>query len=160
MYPGFRYPHWAGLRGCTNPYGVAAPCVFSKQSLPPCHCDLRKLQSNHRRHPFYQRYGANLPNSLGRNVPPRLRLLTQGTCVGSRYGPLPPFSRAPGVGRLTPSRLHPLLSITDLRGLQRLDTLAKVPGLSRGVGCLNGSGQRCGNINPLPFSPASSYERG
>ncbi len=59
--------------------------------------------THHRRHPFYRRYGASLPNSLGRGYPSRLSLLGQGTVFSSRYGrpgSIPaPFSRAPGLGR-------------------------------------------------------------
>ena len=36
----FTYRHWAGIRGSTQPCGLAAPYVFIKQSDPPCHCDL------------------------------------------------------------------------------------------------------------------------
>src|SRR5439155_2433848 len=35
----FRYQHWAGFSGHTNPFGLAATYVFSKQSELPCHCD-------------------------------------------------------------------------------------------------------------------------
>ena len=41
MCPGFRYRHWPGFSGRTHPSGLAATYVFSKQSGPPCHCDLR-----------------------------------------------------------------------------------------------------------------------
>ena len=56
-----------------------------------CSSTLRlKAKSDLRdRHPFYQRYGANLPNSLARSCPRRLRLLTQGTSVRSGYGHRP-----------------------------------------------------------------------
>ena len=64
--------------------------VNSRSPLVTATCGLLN-----RRHPFYRRYGANLPISLGRNVPPRLRLLTQGTCVGSRYGPTAPLFTGP-----------------------------------------------------------------
>ncbi len=35
LYPGFRYPHWAGVTGYAHPYGLAAGYVFVKQSGPP-----------------------------------------------------------------------------------------------------------------------------
>jgi len=41
LEPAFTHRHWAGLRDRTHPFGLAVPCVFVKQSLPPCHCDLR-----------------------------------------------------------------------------------------------------------------------
>ena len=40
LYEDFRYPHWAGFGGNTHPYGLAASCVFIKQSESPSHCDL------------------------------------------------------------------------------------------------------------------------
>ncbi len=40
LYRAFRYPHWAGFNGNTHPYGLAAACVFIKQSESPSHCDL------------------------------------------------------------------------------------------------------------------------
>ena len=41
LKPGFTHRHWAGLRGCTQRFRLAAPYVFVKQSPPPCHCDPR-----------------------------------------------------------------------------------------------------------------------
>ena len=150
MEPGFTNPGWADLRGCTKPFGLAAPYVFIKQSPSPCHCDLRPLPTppayagvmvQGLRHPFYRRYGANLPISLGRGIPHRLSLLSQGTCVGSRYGhrgSFPSgFSRAPGIGRTphtrSPSPFHPLLLITRLRGLTGLACVGLPQGVTRGA---------------------------
>ena len=45
-----------------------------------------------------------MPNSLDQNVPPRLGLLSQGTCVGSGYGP--------SVLLFTGSRIRPAYTIT------------------------------------------------
>ena len=65
LNPGFRDRHWPGFRSCTHPFGLAAPYVFIKQPGPPCHCDLRSQpRGQDRRHPFFRRYGANLPSSL------------------------------------------------------------------------------------------------
>lgn len=61
-----RCSHWAGVSGCTNPFGLAAAYVFSKQSSPPGHCDPSARTDGH---PMYRRYGANLPNSLSRVIP-------------------------------------------------------------------------------------------
>ncbi len=36
----FTYRHWAGIRSYTQPYGLAAPYVFIKQSDLSRHCDL------------------------------------------------------------------------------------------------------------------------
>jgi hypothetical protein len=59
------------------------------------------LRQDHR-HPLSRSYGADLPNSLTWSIPTRLRLLTQGTCVGSWYGRgesfLQPFSLTLGIG--------------------------------------------------------------
>ena len=43
LNPGFRYLHWPGFISRTHPFGLAAYCVFSKQSGPPCYCNLRTL---------------------------------------------------------------------------------------------------------------------
>ena len=43
LNPGFRYLHWPGFIKRTHPFGLALYCVFSKQSGPPCHCNLRTL---------------------------------------------------------------------------------------------------------------------
>ncbi len=165
LYPAFRYRHWAGVGGCTNPFGLAATYVFVKQSGPPSHCDLP-----------VNRAGTPSPEVTGLICrvpspglhPTRLSLLSQGTCVGSRYGHprhhFPrPFSRAPGIGRtlLTegPSRLRPVLAITALPGLQRLDTAATVLGLSRGVRPRARHRGRGPNINGPPASPRSGKAR-
>ena len=83
-----------------------------------------------RRHPFSRSYGANLPSSLARVTPRRLGLLTQGhLCRFSvRARGLLPGSLFTGPGDRVnppqtagPSRLHPVLAMTALPGLQRLD---------------------------------------
>ncbi len=84
-----------------------------------------------------------MPISLGRVTPPRLRLLTQGhLCrfsVRSR-GILPgglftgPGDRPDRPLTGGPSRLRPVLPITGLPGLHRLDGATAPPGLPRGVG--------------------------
>ena len=35
----FRYQHWAGFSGRTQPFDLAATYVLVKQSGLPCHCD-------------------------------------------------------------------------------------------------------------------------
>jgi hypothetical protein len=92
-------------------------------------------------HPFYQRYGANLPSSLAWITPTRLGLLTQGhLCrfsVRNRRMAPRPFSRAPGIGRkgLAPflSRLRPRLAVTALRRVRRFDAVATALDLPRCV---------------------------
>ena len=63
----------------------AETCVFGKQSLEPISCSLLALFTL-LRHPFFQRYGVNLPSSLT-----EVRSFTWGefplpTSVGVRYG--------------------------------------------------------------------------
>jgi hypothetical protein len=63
----------------------AETCVFGKQSLEPIACSLLALLTL-LRHPFFQRYGVNLPSSLT-----EVRSFTWGefslpTSVGLRYG--------------------------------------------------------------------------
>ena len=41
LKPAFTHWYWPGLKRRTNPFGLAPPYVFVKQSDPPCHCDLR-----------------------------------------------------------------------------------------------------------------------
>ncbi len=110
LNPDFRYWHWAGVAGCTNPFGLAASYVFVKQSDPPSHCTLRKQPQG----PPSQ--GPHLPKLRGqfaefpclRLSPSHLSLLSQGTCNGSRYGHpgsfLSAFSGAPGIGRTPHTR--------------------------------------------------------
>jgi hypothetical protein len=43
LNPSFRYLHWPGFIKRTHPFGLALYCVFSKQSRPPCYCNLRTL---------------------------------------------------------------------------------------------------------------------
>ena len=67
----------------------AETCVFGKQSLEPISCDLLTLVHEAQtlpRHPFFRRYGVNLPSSLTEG-----RSFTWGefplpTGVGLRYG--------------------------------------------------------------------------
>ncbi len=139
LYPGFTYRHWAGVTSRTHPFGLAAGCVFIKQSEPPGHCDLLLR-------------GAGTPSTEDTGPVCRvpspaflrhaLGFSPRGTSVGSWYG-LPgsfpaPFSRAPGLSRslLTEacSRLHLVLTITVLPRLQRLNRATALLGLARSVG--------------------------
>src|SRR5579884_3950503 len=83
------FRHWAGVSPYTSTFVLAETCVFGKQSLEPFHCDpldpLAK-QENLLGHPFFRRYGVNLPSSLT-----EVRSSTWGevplpTGVGVRYG--------------------------------------------------------------------------
>ncbi len=63
----------------------AETCVFGKQSLEPISCSLLALFTL-LRHPFFQRYGVNLPSSLTEVRSFTLGEFSLPTCVGLRYG--------------------------------------------------------------------------
>jgi hypothetical protein len=67
----------------------AETCVFGKQSLEPVSCDplapmheAQKLLG----HPFFRRYGVNLPSSLTEVRSSTWGVFPQPTSVGVRYG--------------------------------------------------------------------------
>ena len=84
------FRHWAGVSPYTSACAFAETCVFGKQSLEPIYCDPLTPCAVHKKllgHPFFRRYGVNLPSSLT-----EVRSFTWGevplpTCVGLRYGP-------------------------------------------------------------------------
>ncbi len=41
LNPSLRNLYWPGFRNRSHAFALAVPCVFIKQSAPPCHCDLR-----------------------------------------------------------------------------------------------------------------------
>ena len=160
LYPGFTYRHWAGVGPSTNPFGLAGTCVFTKQSGPPSHCDLRVTHPQAPLLPKLRGQFAEFPRlGFPRHA---LGFTPRGTCVGSRYGrggSFPAsFSRAPGIGG-TPltgghSRFHPVLAITALPGLIRLAGLvgrSAYPEASEAGLALPHLPPRYGNINPFPF---------
>ena len=59
--PAFTFPHWSRVTPYTSSCDLAESCVFDKQSVGPLYCGPPRGG-----HPFYQRYRANLPSSLGR----------------------------------------------------------------------------------------------
>ena len=67
---------------------LAETCVFGKQSLEPMYCGLLALplRVTLLRHPFFQRYGVNLPSSLTEAHSFTLGEFSQPTSVGVRYG--------------------------------------------------------------------------
>ena len=86
----FTFRHWAGVSPYMSACAFAETCVFGKQSLEPVSCGPLTLSRLHERtllgHPFFRRYGVNLPSSLTEG-----RSFTWGefplpTCVGVRYG--------------------------------------------------------------------------
>ena len=83
------FRHWAGVSPYTTTFAFVETCVYGKQSVEPISCNLLAPSHEERkllRHPFFQRYGVNLPSSLTEG-----RSFTWGdfplpTCVGLRYG--------------------------------------------------------------------------
>src|SRR6266581_4055339 len=84
------FRHWAGVSPYTSACAFAETCVFAKQSLEPVSCGPLALCSSQNTkllgHPFFRRYGVNLPSSLT-----EVRSFTWGgfplpTGVGLRYG--------------------------------------------------------------------------
>jgi hypothetical protein len=60
------FRHWAGVSPYTSAFAFAETCVFGKQSLEPISCGLLTPVRRQKllRHPFFRRYGVNLPSSL------------------------------------------------------------------------------------------------
>ena len=83
------FRHWAGVSPYISACAFAETCVFGKQSLEPVSCGPLTHCAWHSTllgHPFFQRYGVNLPSSLTEG-----RSFTWGgfslpTGVGLRYG--------------------------------------------------------------------------
>jgi hypothetical protein len=83
------FRHWAGVSPYTSAFAFAETCVFGKQSVEPCFCNLLApldMREKVLRHPFFRRYGVILPSSLteGRSI--TLGYLSLPTSVGLRYG--------------------------------------------------------------------------
>jgi hypothetical protein len=111
------FRHWAGVSPYTSSFLFAETCVFGKQSLEPFHCgplDLSQKERNLLGHPFFRRYGVNLPSSLT-----EVRSFTWGevplpTSVGVRYGQTQ-HSLAAFLGGLGPRNFRPIAG-TRARG--------------------------------------------
>ncbi len=70
-------------------YAFAETCVFGKQSLEPVSCDpLTPLAGQQALlgHPFFRRYGVNLPSSLTEAHSSTSGAFSLPTSVGLRYG--------------------------------------------------------------------------
>jgi hypothetical protein len=70
-------------------FAFAETCVFDKQSLEPFHCDpLIHLTESDKLlgHPFFRRYGVNLPSSLTEVRSSTSGVVPLPTSVGVRYG--------------------------------------------------------------------------
>src|SRR6266704_7002332 len=106
------FRHWAGVSPYTSACAFAETCVFAKQSLEPVSCGpLAPCPQDNKLlgHPFFRRYGVNLPSSLT-----EVRSLTWG---GS---PCLPVSVC-GTGRTDISLAAFLggLGVSDFRPLSR-----------------------------------------
>lgn len=134
LYPVFRSSHWAGISDYTSRFRVAVTYVVIRQSEPPCHCDLPDHQAGT---PSPKVTGPICRVPLTRLNRHALAFSARGTCVRSRYGHSSPFSRAPGICRVTPSRLHSLLTMTVLHEFERLDRATTLPDISRNVRAVN-----------------------
>src|SRR5438132_7139986 len=83
------FRHWAGVSPYTSACAFAETCVFGKQSLEPISCNpLTPCSVNTRLlgHPFFRRYGVNLPSSLTEVRSSTWGAFPRPTGVGVRYG--------------------------------------------------------------------------
>src|SRR5947209_14811778 len=89
---------------------LAETCVFGKQSLEPISCGplthATSTAGTLLGHPFFQRYGVNLPSSLTEGVSSTWGAFSLPTSVGVRYGQsrlwLAAFLGGLGVGDFRP----------------------------------------------------------
>ncbi len=83
------FRHWAGVSPYTSACALAETCVFGKQSLEPVSCDPLTLLPEVAKllgHPFFRRYGVNLPSSLTEVGSSTWGGFSLPTGVGVRYG--------------------------------------------------------------------------
>ena len=98
------FRHRAGVRPYTSPYGFSEPCVFSKQSPPPCLCPRPMVA-----HPpgllcpKLRRYFAAF---LQHSSLKRLGILCLSTCVGLGYGLTEGYFQEPLSSKTNPIRPH------------------------------------------------------
>jgi len=83
LEPAFRYQHWAGFSGRTQPFDLAATYVLVKQSGLPCHCD-QPLARLAPLVPKVRGQFAEFPRVDFRRH--ALGFSPRGTCVSSWYG--------------------------------------------------------------------------
>ena len=143
----FRYSHWAGISDYTSPFGVAVTYVVIRQLELPGHCDLPDLQAGT---PSPEVTGLICRVPLTQLTPTRLRLLSEGHLCRFSVRTPSPFSRAPGICRVAPSHVRPILTITVLHGLRCLDGTTIPLDISQSVRAFATDG-RYRNINLFPF---------
>ena len=143
----FRYSHWAGIRDYTSRFRVAVSYVVIRQLELPGHCDLPDLQAGT---PSPKVTGPICRVPLTRLNPTRLRLLSEGHLCRFSVRTVSPFSWAPGICRIAPSRFPPLLTITVLHGIIRLDGMTVPLGIPQSVRVLRLKTIRYRNINLFP----------
>src|SRR5438034_216164 len=78
------FRHRAGVRPYSSPYGLAEPCVFDKQSLPPGLCHSTKVALS--RVTLIPKLRVQFAEFLQHSSLKRLGMLYQSTCVGFGYG--------------------------------------------------------------------------
>src|SRR5690242_15783060 len=83
------FRHWAGVSPYTSACALAETCVFGKQSLEPIFCDPFATLGPVLGHPFFRRYGVNLPSSLTEGGSITWGDFPLPTSVGVRYGQSP-----------------------------------------------------------------------
>ena len=98
------FRHRAGVRPYTSPYGLAEPCVFSKQSPPPSLCpppivayEWGLLLANLRRH---------FAEFLQCSSLKRLGILYLSTCVGLGYDLMKGYFQEPLSSKINPIRFY------------------------------------------------------
>lgn len=163
MNPGLTDRQWPGFSPRSHPYGLAGTYVFIKQSDPPGHCDL-PLQGHYSgRHPFFRRYGTNLPSSLDR-VNPQTPWASHLGAPVSVLGTVPedrselPFHGDQGSGEPPIREAHRTFApFSPLRLSRGLSTWvgrwphSPYPDPSGARLALPHLPPRQGNINPFPF---------
>ncbi len=88
------FRHWAGVSPYTSSFLFAETCVFGKQSLELMFCGpltrTSHMDTSHLLgHPFFRRYGVNLPSSLTEGHSFTWGDFPLPTGVGVRYGQTP-----------------------------------------------------------------------
>ena len=82
------FQHRAGVSPYTSSFDLAETCVFDTQLLGPLYCDRFSAA------PLLPKLRGQFAEFLNKDSPVRLRIFFSSTCVGLRYGHLPPHLAA------------------------------------------------------------------
>jgi hypothetical protein len=145
----FRYSHWAGISDYTSRFRVAVTYVVIRQLELPGHCDLPDHQAG-TPSPEVTELICRVP--LTRLNPTRLHLFSEGHLCRFSVRTVSPFSWAPGICRVSPSRFHPVLTITVLHGPIRLDGTTVPLNIPRSVRALRLQIHGTGILTCFPFA--------